>query len=474
MENNATLRGRGLLVAAALLVGCGGGSGNSSAGIDRGGVRTPAYASGTITGFGSVIVRGTTYSTNAATVVIDGQPSLETALGVGQVVGVSGELDGGTRTASRIELDHDVIGRIQSIATGSLVVMNQTVRTDLITSFDRAIATRSLEGLRTGDLVAISGLHAADGTLLAGRIELASAGVPLRVRGFVRNVDAATRRFRVNALTVDYSAATSIEGFATGEPREGEFVLVTGTEGSSGTLRAGALRREERAPFAGIAAPFEATLEGLVTRFASSVDFDVDGQPVSTSGNTTFQGGAAATVALGRRLTVTGTVGAGGTLAAASIAFAPTSTMRFQAPLTGIDVGAGTITLLGTTVRVVADTYVEDLTGGKRIFSLADLVPGDWVAVVGYVDPSNSTRLIATRVARDNDDDDDIEIVGPVTALADPEFTILTVRILTNANTEFDDTDRAAFFAGPLGRTVEVEGTFQGNVVVAEEVEIED
>lgn len=469
-----TIRALVLVAAAVGACACGGG-GSSTAGIDRGGVRTPALASGTISSFGSVIVRGTRFATDGASIVIDGAPGVETQLGVGQVVAVTGEVAGTAQTASRIELDHDVVGPIETLdLAGTLVVLGQPVRLDATTAFDATIPLRSLEGLDSGDIVGISGFYAADGALLASRIAPVAAGAPWRVHGFVANLDTTARRLQLNALTVDYSTAT-VEGFPSGEPRNGDFVVVQGVAGSSsGVLRATALRHQRRAPFAASTAPFEAVVEGLITRFGGSADFEIDGQPAAASATTQLANGTLADLRLDARVVGGGTVDANGVLAAATLAFVPTATVLLQAPVAAVDAAAGTVTVLGTTVRVLADTYFEDLTGGERVFTLADLAVGDWLTLSGYEDPADNTRLIAMRLARDNDDDDDVEITGPVRTLADPEFAILAIRILTTSSTEFDDLDRAVFFAGPAGLIVEVEGTLSGNVVVATEVEPED
>jgi hypothetical protein len=212
----------------------------------------------------------------------------------------------------------------------------------------------------------------------------------------------------------------------------------------------------------------------LITRFGGSADFEIDGQPAAASATTQLANGTLADLRLDARVVGGGTVDANGVLAAATLAFVPTATVLLQAPVAAVDAAAGTVTVLGTTVRVLADTYFEDLTGGERVFTLADLAVGDWLTLSGYEDPADNTRLIAMRLARDNDDDDDVEITGPVRTLADPEFAILAIRILTTSSTEFDDLDRAVFFAGPAGLIVEVEGTLSGNVVVATEVEPED
>lgn len=469
-----TTRVLALLVAAVSAAACGGGGANSTAGIDRGGVSTPALASGTISGFGSVIVRGTRFATDGAAIVVDGAPAVESALNVGQVVAVSGEIVGGTQTTTRIELEHDVVGVITSVGANGFVVLGQTVRIDATTSFAHSIPTRSLEGLDSGDVVAISGFYASDNSLLATRIEPAAPAATRRVHGFVAALDTAARRLRINGLDVDYSTA-AIEGFPSGEPRTGDFVAVLGSaSNAAGPLRATLVQQKRRAPFAASTQPLQATIEGLVTRFAGTTEFEIDGQPASVSATASVQNGTLADLRLDARVVATGDVGSSGALSIATLTFVPTTTVQLQAPVAAIDVAASTITVLGTTIRVQPDTYLEDLTGGERVFTLARLAVGDWITLSAYTDPADATRLIATRLARDNDDDDEIEIVGPVRTLADPEFTIAGIRILTTAATEFDDIDRDEFFAGPVGRTVEVEGTLSGNIVIAVEVEAED
>jgi hypothetical protein len=81
--------------------------------------------------------------------------------------------------------------------------------------------------------------------------------------------------------------------------------------------------------------------------------------------------------------------------------------------------------------------------------------------------------VTATLLERE-DDGDDVELTGFVQSLADPEFSILGVTILTTDETEFDDVDREEFFSDAVGRLVEVEGQLSGQVLVAEEVELED
>jgi hypothetical protein len=461
--------------AAIALAGCGGGGGGGgqTAGIDRGG-RTPTEASGTVTGFGSVIVNGVRYSTANATFTVDGALATETDIQPGHVVSIAGEIDStGARTATRVALVHDVEGPIESIdlLAQRLVVLGQTVTVDAATSFDAAIATRSLLGLGVGTSIEVSGFRAADGVLRGSRIELDTDNDPYRVSGVLTGVDAAARSALLNGLTIDYRTAT-LEGFAAGQPTAGDFVLVEGVTLSGTQLVAARLVRSNSAPLDLAAAGTTAEVEGLITRLASSTDFDVDGQRVTTNPLTVLVRGSAAELVLGARVEVRGS-GANGVLAATEVAFAPTITTRIQGDIDAVDIAGRSITVLGIVVRLLGDTTVEDARDDERVFDLADLRVGDQVEVYGYEDPPNNGSVAAVRLDRE-DDGGGAELAGVVRSVSDPEFRILTVRVLTTTDTEFDDLSRDELFASGVGRLIDVEGVYANGILTADEVEPAD
>ena len=94
-----------------LVVACGGGGGGGVAGIDRLGVTT-----GTINGFGSIIVNGVEYETNAADFDIDDGPGSQSELKVGQQVTIQWDSsdDGVTRNAQSVSYDDLLEGLIDS------------------------------------------------------------------------------------------------------------------------------------------------------------------------------------------------------------------------------------------------------------------------------------------------------------------------------------------------------------------------
>ncbi len=463
-----------------VLLACGGGSGGGNegggpiVGIDRGGV---TISQGPINGFGSVIVNGVRYSTTGASITIDDRPGTEADLRAGQVVRVEGTVDatGTSGTARSIAFNDDVEGPVQSIdaAAAQLVVLGQTVQVGRSTSFDDSISPRSLEGLAVGDRVEVSGLVSADGLISATRIERKPALATVEVKGSASAVDSNARRFSINLLTVDYSTA-QLSNFAAGAPVNGDLVEAHGSLNAAGVLIA--TRLERRSASLEGSTDDSADLEGLVTRYVSSVDFDVAGQRVTTTGTTVYQGGGAANLALGANVEVEGGFDANARLIATRIEFRRESDVEISALVDSVNVTAGSLVVLGVTVRTNALTRFEDHSDADLPrFSLADLRTGDYVELSAYDDGGG---LLASLLERD-DADDRIEVEGPASAVAAPEFTIAGIRITTNDQTEFRNNDggsisAASFFAAAAGREVKVRGALVGNTVLADQAELED
>jgi hypothetical protein len=466
------------LLLALFVAACGGGGGggndNQIGGIDRGG---NTIAQGPISGFGSVIVNGVRYGTGSATITIDDRPGTESELRVGQVVRIEARPDasGTTLVATRITYDDDVEGPIQSIdrAAGRMVVLGQTVRVGPATSFDDRIVPRSLEGLATGEWVEVSGLVGSDGSIQATRVERRAAGPAAEARGVASAVDTVARRLRVNGLLVDYSSAL-VSGFASGQPANGDLVEARGSLGSGGVLLATRLERRSAA-LTGTASDL-AEIEGLVTRFVSAADFDVAGQRVTTTAGTIYEGGTAAQLALDANVEVEGAFDAAGRLVVRKLQFRENGDTGIQGRVDSVSAAAGTLVVLGQTVRVTPLTRFEDQSAADlERFGLADLRSGDYVELRVYRDAGG---LVATRVERD-DDEPGVEVEGRATSVAPPGLVVGGVSVTTDAATEFRNEDgapitAAAFFAAAPGREVKVRGTLVGDVVLAARAELED
>lgn len=131
-----------------VLAACGGGGGGGGstpppaappAGGGSDEVSTSVFVTGTVTGFGSVIVDGQRFDTDGASVDVGGTAATEADLRVGQQVAVSGSRDAdGNLSADDIRYRADVKGPVQEIDldSGMLVVAGQTVQAGVRTRFD--------------------------------------------------------------------------------------------------------------------------------------------------------------------------------------------------------------------------------------------------------------------------------------------------------------------------------------------------
>jgi hypothetical protein len=474
------------LICLALLTACGGGGGGSGpapindtpepvSGIGRTGI-----AMGTISTFGSIVVNGVHYDTDAATFTVNDQPGSQDDLSVGQVVIVKGSIDddGTTGSADEVIFDDNVKGPIDSIdgATNQMVVLGQTVVIGPETSFDDSIAPPSLDGLNVGDIVEISGFVDANGNIAATRIELKPAGTPFEVHGLVSNLDTGNLRFNINALVVDYSGAT-LDNFPGGQISENDLVEAKG-DMSGGELIASSVELEN--PLADGEDGVHLEIEGFITRFDSSADFEVAGFPVSTTANTVFEGGVANDLGLNVKVEAEGEIDGNGVLVAEEIEIRRAKSIRATANVDSVDAANDSLVLLGITTTIDAGTRLEDKSDAKvEPLTLNDINAGDYVEIRGDEFPAGSGTILATILERDDPDTDAI-LQGFVATVSDPSFTILSVTIVTNGTTVFRDENdivisSADFFSQvATDSLVKATGTETSDTVItADEVEFE-
>jgi hypothetical protein len=286
-------------------------------------------------------------------------------------------------------------------------------------------------------------------------------------------VDTVARRLRINEQQVDYSTA-QLSNFPSGQPANGDLIEVKGSVNGSGVLVATRIERRS-ASLAGTTDD-SGEIEGLVTRFISAADFDVSGQRITTTASTVYEGGTAANLALDANVEIEGGFDATGRVVARKVQFRQESDVEFAGPVDAVNPSAGTLVVLGATVRTNPLTRYEDQSSADvERFSLADLRVGDYVEVRAYRDASG---LVATLLERD-DLESDVEVQGPATSVSAPNLVVGGVSVTTDSRTEFRNNDggsitAAAFFAAAPGREVKVRGTLVGNVVLAERAELED
>jgi hypothetical protein len=482
-------RGASGLAAAIVLAACGGGGGSSStAGIDGTGSPSPVAAAvvyGTITAFGSVYVNGVHFRTDSAEFEIEGHPGTQSDLAVGDVVLVVGRLDDNSTTqgaATRVVFDDAVEGPVQSIdrVAGTLVVLGQLVRVTPDTSFDNAFAVPSLDGISQDDIVEVSGLRGSDGAISASRIEPRPPGLEFETTGLVAAVDSANMTFAINGLSVLYSSAM-LNDFPVGGIANGQVVEIKGsTLNTAGQLVASRIEFKGASVTGNIGDRVE--VEGFVTRFVDSGDFDVAGLRVVTNGQTVFDGGTAGDLGLDVKVEVEGRLDANGALVATKVDLRRTRAVRLAALVDAVASDGSSFVALNITIKGDALTRYEDKSAKDlRQFGIRDIVPGDYVEVRGLEFPAGSDEVLAGLVER-IDADTRSELQGFVDSVpTEPSFTILGVTVTTApATTSYRSADGASIASGQFfaalteGSLVKAKGTYAGSgELIADEVEFQ-
>jgi len=225
----------------------------------------------------TIIVNGIEYDTTSAAIVIDGnENSLSNPLLLGQVLIANGqrEKDGttGLVQATEIRYTSNVIGPIAAIDTAnlSLAVLGQRVQIDNNTVFGDGII--NFNQLTHQQIVRISGFVDSEGNIFATRIDALPQVQSYQVTGIVKTLDLTDMRFSINGLIVSYQSA-EIDNII-----EGSIVKVNGQLTDGDVLQADSVQQLE--VVLGEAGR-EVDLAGLITRFDSISDFDVNGLPVT-------------------------------------------------------------------------------------------------------------------------------------------------------------------------------------------------
>lgn len=294
----------GALALFSVLSACGGGGSGTVASGSGGGVGSggTGISVGPITGFGSIIVNGITYDTQAAAITTSDSASLE----LGMTVEVAGTVLAGltTGTATAVFAAADLRGTIDtiSLAPDSLTVLGTTVSTDSQTILDGAAAFANLQ---VGDRVQVYGLVDAAGSVRATRIELLPGATTPVLSGQIESLNTGATTFRIGTLNVQYGTATFSGGLNAGQLADDLRVRVRATADPV----AGVLTATQIQPWHGNAQPEGSTssVTGVVTNFSTLSAFRVLGVPVDAS-SAQITGGAAGGIGNGVKVEIVGTV----------------------------------------------------------------------------------------------------------------------------------------------------------------------
>lgn len=374
-----------LWICAGLLVACGGG------GVGTGG--TGAFASGPITGFGSIIVNDVHYDDSSARIETDdGSGRSRDDLRLGMVVEIDSDaIRDNAATAERVRIVSERVGRVDAVGANSLLVNGLTVRTNAGTVYETAFVG-GLAGITVGTVVEVYGFSAgADGAVLATRVEPRPHVDHYKFRGTLSLLDTQARTFRIGSQVFAYAA--QIAGRE--QLANGAFLRIGVEPQKDAQQRWTVTSINGAAPQPAESQPVKTN--GLITLFNSLASFQVDGWTVDAS-SADIEGGPLAT---GQRVKVEGTA-RGGVLFATEVRVIGQDgdgEYETRGRIMSIDPAARTFDLNGNRGRV---SYARDdivFQGG----TLAMLAVGRRVRVTGALS-ADGTLLEARRIEFDDND----------------------------------------------------------------------
>ncbi len=361
--------------ATVLLVACGGG-GDATPPSGATPAAASTYTQGAITGFGSVIVGGVRFDDSAATFDDDeGNSRSRSELKLGMMVEIdAGSVDrsAGSALAMRIRIGNEIVGPVGTIdtAASTVQVLGQTVLVTTSTIFDESLAG-GLAALRTGTIVEVYGiLDPSSGRVVATRIEAEAGATAYKLRGQIKNLDATLKTFTINGQLISYASLPGI-GVPPGLTNDQIVRVRLQTTQVAGAWVATALRGGLRVPDV---SRREAHVEGVISTFTSSSNFQVNGLQVDASG-ASFPDGTAGIV-LGARVEVEGVVTAG-VLVASKVEIEDHRSpgerpLELRGEMGNLNTTDKTFALRGVTVWYggtveYRDGTVATLTNGKRV-----------------------------------------------------------------------------------------------------------
>jgi hypothetical protein len=485
------------------LVACGGGGGGL-AGIGGSGF----ISSGSITGFGSVIVNGVKFETNDATFDVDGMSGTQDDLAIGMIVNVNGSInaDGISGTATSISFDDELQGPVSVLSAPDLDGITRTFTVlDVKVIIDSGSTTFDISGennvppstifnfdtIADNNNVEISGFFNSAGDLLATRVELKDINFDVNsiveVKGKISALDQTKTSFNLGSLKVETSQTTIIDDSLNGLA-DGKLVEVKGTfDIATNTISATKIEAEDDS----VDDADEFELEGLITDYVDDSNFMVGGIPVDAS-NVTLENREPTTLTLKNdlRVEVEGAI-VNGTLIATEIKLED-GNIKVHANIGTIDVPGNSFTLIPVsdqpviTVTVTTGTQFEDDVSASPspTFNISDLVAGTFVEVEGHendsIDGFTATEVEVTET-------DDIIVQGNLQGfVADTTIQILGVTFDVDfsggaGETEFENSLDQTITQGDFdsltspGDLVKIKDKNDGSGVLgtADEIEIE-
>ena len=457
--------------------GSGSGGGSGDTGDTSAGISGSGKAIGVITQFGSIFVNGVEYDTSEAIIIVNGVVATEDALGVGMVVFIQGTVneDGVTGVAEVVIVDDNLKGPISAITSatdegGTLLDSRQITVLGIEVGVERTgtvFEDTMFETLSQGDLVEVYGFAESGNNIRATRVELKEfiAGVTkVELYGEVAGLDTSAETFLLGDYTINYTAA-EFDDIDPTTFADGILVEVKGTLATADALIIDATKIEPTGIDAGEAeengeGDVDTTLgdedefrtEGTIEGYdAANQTFIIGGTSVDASSATLVPGNLV--LEDGLIVQVEGTF-SGDVLIAEKIR-SRRGRIEIEAPVSALDPETQTVSLnLGVgvlDVLVTAQTLMDDDRDSRdERFNFEDLQVGDYLEVEAF---NNEGTLTATRLDREDEDEDEIKLQAPVDDfVVEESITLLGLQFGIDEDTEYEaiggsEVPAEAFFA---------------------------
>lgn len=461
-----------------ILAACGGGGGGTTGTVSGSASPSASTLSGTVTGFGSVIVDGVRVDDRAVAAGVEQEDGTtrNVELKIGQHVEVEHD---GTLVATSIRVRSEVEGPVDSVdlAAKQLTVLNQTVTVNTdpalgpVTVFTQPYT--QLSDIKVGDSIEAHGLLKTDiagkTTIQATRIEKTGTPAFKRIRGHIAELSVPVATFKLGTLLVSYATATIVPANA---------ALANGTEvyvsipsnavANNGAVPAQLVRVLDRKTES---SGRIANLGGAATKInATAKSFVVNGVTVDASQARFDQSGRSfADLKEGAYVVVKGTFNADGTFKATTVVL-----RGVPGDLTG------EVELHGTILNFVSNASFEvrDITvdaSSATITCSKALANNVQVEVEGHL---TATGKVTATSVKCEDVAESISIIERKGVVSGVDATARTFTLTNGVDSTKVQWTSTTLFVGLdsttlSGKTVEVEGTTSNGVLTATKIKLD-
>ncbi len=457
-----------------MIFGCS--SSGSDEQADSGGIGGSGVNDGEVTAYGSIFVNGIEMHTGQAEIYVEGEymgtgdSTAQAYLPIGQRVVIQGDIsDPGNATARRVDAYYRVRGPVWEIEwvgddSLRLDVMGQTV---LVTSKTTTYGI-STEDLELYMVIEVSGPVDGDGAVHAGMISLVEdQNTSVGLKGQAAEVDHGQSVFRINELRIDFSQVQ----IGADTPSAGETVAVQGNL-SGNTLMASSVESfdDDRFDSAG-----QIITDGFITAALAARQWRMGVYDIQLDDDTHFETLSPEDLEAGIRVQVRGRLQNRIILATR---IEPAFRVRLESNVADVDYSSGQLTLEGAPTLVISTDQLTRVRGNAS--ELVDIFTGDHVRIFGLASGDAAVTAVEIFASPSQAQAERWVLQGPVTAVSNPMFAILSTELDTSSSDaiEFTGPDEEPLSAEEflsamdIGTVVRVYGQWEADQLIYQSMTI--